>query len=114
LGWFLSNGARVTSISFYVVDNSETENMKLEFYRTEPAANISQYQIGYVTTANLPTSPDVQTVTLPGIPIIEKIDYVHYAYQLRYEPVIAGTSHLLVGARVEYSLPTGFLPLINK
>ena len=110
----LPNGAQVSRVSFYVVDNSAAANMTLQFYRSEPAANTSQYEIGFVTTAGLPTSTAVQTVTIYGAPILAMIDTLHYAYSLRYQPSIAGSLHMLVGARVEYTAPSAYLPLVMK
>ncbi|MFZ2098860.1 MAG: hypothetical protein WAV05_19670 [Anaerolineales bacterium] len=110
----LPNGAQVTQVSFYVVDNSSTYNMTLQFYRTQPPATTSQTEIGYVTTAGLPVSPNIQTVTIYGDPILTTIDYQNYAYHLRYEPVITGNSHMLIGAQVQYTFPVGFLPAIHR
>lgn len=110
----LPNASQVTRVSFYIVDNNPTYNMTLQFYRTQPSANTSQYEIGYITTAGLPTSSAVQTVTIYGAPTLTLIDNNLYAYSLRYTPVVAGNSHMLVGARVEYSVPTLWLSVLQK
>jgi len=110
----LPNGAQVTKVSFYIVDSSSTDNMTLQFYRTQPAVSTSQYEIGFVTTASLPTTAAVQTVSIIGAPVLTTIDNTQYAYCLRYAPVITGTAHMLVGARIDYSVPTYYLPLVMK
>jgi hypothetical protein len=108
----LPNGAQVTRITVYVVDNSSTDNMSIQFYRTQLSTS-DQIELDSVSTAALPTSTAVQTVSMSGTPIAI-IDNSQYAYCLRYGPVITGNAHMLVGARVDFNVPTGFLPLILK
>jgi len=111
----LPNGVQVTRVLFYIVDNSSTDNMILQFYRAQPAANTSQYEIGYVSTVGLPTSTAVQTVAINGAPTLTTIDNQNYAYSLRYGPSIEGNLHMLVGAQIQYSYPTFVgLPIINR
>ena len=108
----LPNGAQVNSISFYVIDNSAS-NMTLQLYRVEPAASMGQSQIASVSTSGLAISTTVRTVTITGTPIVT-IDNLRYVYMLRYQPVISGTNHMLVGAQIEFSLPTNYLPVITR
>jgi hypothetical protein len=109
----LPNGVQVTRITFYVVDNNSTENLTFEFYQVNPGTN-SQDIIGTaISTSALPTSPNPQSVAMTGSPIAT-IDS-QYGYTLRYDPVITGSGHLLLGARVEYSYPAAdYLPYISK
>jgi hypothetical protein len=108
----LPQGAQLKRITFYVVDNSATRDLLLLLYQVEPSA-LAQTEIASVTTNGLPTSPAVQSVVISGTPLAT-IDNARYAYALRYRPIIVGSAHLLVGATVEYSLPSGFLPFVNK
>jgi hypothetical protein len=109
----LPNGAQVTRITVYLVDNDATHNMSIQFYRVT-LSNATQYEISSVSTVNLPTSPNVQTVTMVGAPITI-IDTTQYTYCIRYAPVIIGNLHQMVGVRVEYQNPAAaFLPLIGK
>jgi len=110
----LPNAAQVTRVTFYIVDDSSTKNMTLQFYRSEPAANTSNYEIGFVTTAGLPTSTAVQAVTIYGAPILTVINNLQYAYCLRYAPAVSGITHILVGAMIEYTVAAAFLPLVMK
>jgi hypothetical protein len=108
----LPYGAQVTRITLYVVDNSDSSNMSFQFYRVN-LSNSTQIEVDSVSTVGLPSSSGVQTVSMFGSPIAI-IDNSLYAYCLRYAPVITGNLHQLVGARVEYTVPSGFLPLILK
>lgn len=109
----LPNGSQVTRITFYVVDNS-TNNMSLQFYRIN-LTNATQIELGSTSTSGLPTSPNVQAVSITGTPIAT-IDNTLYAYTLRYAPLITGSEHQLVGAKIEFIPPVGFtyLPCVSK
>lgn len=108
----LPNGAQVNRIRFYVIDNSASD-MTLALYQVEPAVSTGQSEIAWVSTSGLASSTAVRTVTITGTPIVT-IDNLRYAYALRYAPVIAGMAHMLVGAQIEFSLPTNYLPVITR
>jgi hypothetical protein len=109
----LPNGATVTRITVYLVDNSADYNMSIQFYRVK-LSNATQIELDSVSTVGLPTSSAVQSVIMDGTPIAT-IDYSNYAYAIRYAPVITGNLHQIVGVRFEYQNPvTAFLPLVGK
>jgi len=109
----LPNGVQVTSIMVYFVDNNSTYNMSFQLYRINPAT-AAQVELDSISTSGMPTSPDVQYVTVTGTPITV-INNVDYAYTIRYAPVIVGSSHAISGVRVGYQYPAvGYLPLVNK
>jgi hypothetical protein len=96
----LPDGAFVTGITFYVVDNDAGNDMTLQLYATSPES-YNQTGIAGVTTAALPVSASVQAVTMTGSPIVTINNSIH-SYLLRYGPVITGSNHLLVGVRITY------------
>jgi hypothetical protein len=109
----LPNGAQVNRISMYAIDNNATNNMTMGVVRNDPSQGTTQSYLTSFSTNNLITASTVQTVTVSGLPIFT-VDNSRFDYCLRYEPVIAGTNHTLVGAKVEFTLPTAYLPMINK
>jgi len=96
----LPDGASVTAIKFFVIDNDSGNNMSLQLY-VMTLENGVQSELASITTAALPTSTGVQSVQITGSPIVT-IDYATRAYALRYAPVITGTNHRLVGVRITY------------
>ena len=109
----LPNGVEVTYITVYVVDNTADYNLNIQFYRVR-LSNATQVELDSVSTASLPVSTAVQSVTMFGNPIAI-IDTFNYAYAIRYAPVITGSAHQMVGVRIGYQAPTvGFLPLVGK
>ncbi len=109
----LPNGAQITQIRFYVIDNSVSEIMTLQLYQTEPGVTYTQSELASVTTSGLLTTSTVQTIVINGAPIIT-IDNSRYTYFLSYPPALEGAAHMFVGARIEYQVPTGFLPAIMR
>jgi hypothetical protein len=108
----LPNAAQVTRITIYLVDNDDTHNMSMQFYRVK-LSNATQIELDSVSTVSLPSSSAVQTVTMTGAPITIT-DSTQYAYCIRYAPVIIGNLHQMVGVRVEYTAPSGYLTFIRK
>ena len=109
----LPTGALIYQINFYVIDNSDTDYMDLAIFRIQPSAGITQTKISGVTTSGLSSSPNVRTISITGNPIAT-IDRSTYAYFLRYGPVITGDKHILVGAQIQFSVPTTYLPLVAR
>jgi hypothetical protein len=107
----LPNGAQMTAITLYAIDNDVTYDIVLQLYRIAPSAGGSQAELDSLATIGANASS--QTVTSTGSPITT-IDNSLYAYSLRYAPVITGQDHLLVGVRVEYTVPTAFLPFVSR
>jgi hypothetical protein len=104
----LPNGSQVLSITTYVVDNSAS-NMSIQLYRVT-LATAAQGELASVTTAALTNSTAVQSVTMSGAPIAV-IDTTNYAYSIRYAPVITGSAHEMVGVKIEFIPPPGYLYL---
>jgi hypothetical protein len=105
----LSNGAQITRIDVYVVDNSASYDMSVGLFYCEPSSEAGQYSVIELTSSGFPTSLLVQTISATGNPIIT-VDNTTRQYYLRYGPVITGSDHMLVGARVQYTLPVIYLP----
>jgi hypothetical protein len=109
----LPNGASVTNIKIFLVDNSADSNMYIQFYRIR-MSNSTQTELDWVSTVGLPPSTAVQTVAMTGAPI-SIIDNIQYAYSIRYQPVITGSEHQIVAAQIQYQLPVAaYMPLVGK
>lgn len=109
----LPNGAQVTQIEFYVIDNSVSDYITMEFYRAEPGAGNSGQWLGSVTSYGLLTTSAVQTLVISGAPITT-IDNSRYSYYLRYPPALEGAAHMVTGARIEFQTPANYLAVITK
>jgi hypothetical protein len=107
----LPNGAQITRIDLYAIDNSSTNNITVQLYYFAPSVGINQTQITSLSTTGLPNSSSVQTVSLTGSPIVT-IDNTANRYYFRYQPSIIGIDHVLVGMHVEYTLPVTYLPTV--
>lgn len=55
----------------------------------------------------------LQTIVIPVDPPVQ-VDNTTTSYRLRVAPGVASSAHLLRGARVGYTLPLTYLPLITK
>jgi hypothetical protein len=111
----LPNGSQVTSITVFLVDNTPSYNMSIQFYRVT-VSTAAQIELDSVSTVGLPTSSAVQSVTMTGSPIAI-INTFNYAYTIRYAPVITGNLHQMVGVRIYYIAPSIFgvaLPTVLK
>ena len=97
----LPDGASVTAISMFVIDNDPVNNMTLQIAVNNPSVSFGQSFPASISTTNTVTSPNIQTVQLLGAPILT-IDNSTNAYTFRYPPVITGSTHLLVGVRITY------------
>lgn len=111
----LPSGAMVTRVSLSVIDNDPTANLTVDISRFDPflGNTPSQVFIASISTTNAVTSANKQVITATGTPIFT-VDNSTYAYILRYQPVVSGNAHVVYGARVEYSMPTNFLPFANR
>jgi len=109
LDFDLPRGAEITEVVFFVRDNHDPNNMNLSLRSYNPATD----QV--VTLASAFTSgasPALQTIVVPVDPPVQ-VDYTTTAYRLRVAPTVGTSAHLLYGARVGYTLPTAYLPLIT-
>jgi hypothetical protein len=109
----LPNGAQVSGITAYVIDNDGTQNVRIEVTRNTPSLNASQTYLIALETSNTTTSTSVQAISVSGAPLLT-VDNNQYVYALRYQPSLTGSNHILVAVRVEYSVPISFLPSILK
>ena len=95
-------GAAITAIRFYVVDNDATA-FGLSLVSYDPQTDTRTF---LVSASSVGASTAVQTVNLvPATPIV--VDG-SLGLRLRVQPGIAGTAHVLRGARIEYLPPTVF------
>jgi hypothetical protein len=107
----LPNGAQIVQITAYFIDQNPTSNMTLELVRHNPSAGTAQVYLDTLTSTG--SSASVQTIVSTPSPVVT-IDNALNAYALRYQPAITGTSHILVGAKVEFSVPTAYLPFVMR
>jgi hypothetical protein len=108
----LPNGAQVTKVTMFAVDNDPVKNVTVQISRANPALDYLQTPLATLSTINGVPAGTVQAISYTGLPILT-VDNATYAYILRYQPSVAGSSHLLYGARVEYSLPTLFIAVVR-
>ncbi len=106
----LPNGARIVEVIFYVVDNTAS-NFIVAVTSYAPATK------GFTNllfdTPNLPANTSVQAITKAGNPITT-VDNRNFNYVLRIQPQVTGTNHQIVGARVGYTVPTAYLPILLR
>jgi len=104
----LPRGAEITEVVFFVVDNHAAD-MSLGLRSYNPATG----QTGFLATdSSSGASPSLQTIVIPIDPPVQ-VDHTTTAYRLRVQPGVGSSAHLLRGARVGYTLPTAYLPLIT-
>jgi hypothetical protein len=98
----LPQGAIVTKVTFYVVDNDAT-NIELAFTSYEPATGTGADYV-YSSTSGLPSSAAVQavetTLTVPAV-----VDRSTKGYYVMIAPTVSSTAQKIFGARVHYTLP---------
>ena len=106
----LPNGAIISEVTYYVVDNGDTNDMKLGLY----SVRLSPLQFdSYIDSSSigLPSSPNDQIKTFA---VNVTVDNNLRRYYLRVESTLATTAHKVAGARIAYSVPTTFLPAVNR
>lgn len=104
----LPNGAVVTRVTFYFVDNSATYNISMFL----SSYNVSKSYSNWITgsTAEYSSSTAVQNWAWSGSITINSTK----SYALRMLPHIATNAHQLYGAQVEYTYAGLALPLVTK
>jgi hypothetical protein len=96
----LPQGATITEVVFYAVDNDGTDlGLSLRSYDPETDAFLV-----LASTTSSGASPTLQTVVMPVDPPVV-IDNGTLSYRLRVAPGVASSAHLLRGARVGYLPP---------
>lgn len=105
----LPHGAAITEVVFYLVDN-HTTNFDLSLRSYVNDTNFLQVPASGLSVG---ASSAIQTIILPVSPPVV-INNTTNTYRLRAAPGTTGTAHLLYGARVGYSVPMNFLPMIDK
>jgi hypothetical protein len=101
----LPNGAQITRIDLYVIDNDATYDITVNLTYCTPSSGVTQNHISTFTSSGASTS--VQTISVTGSPIVT-IDNSTSRYYFRYQPAIAGQNHVIVGAYVQYTLPVSY------
>lgn len=105
----LPEGATITEVVFFVIDNDATNwGLSLRSYNPETNAFII---LESATTTG--ASSALQTIIIPVDPPIV-VDNTSTSYRLRAAPGVGTSAHLLRGARVGFTVPTGFIPLITR
>jgi hypothetical protein len=108
----LPTGAQVITVTFFLVDDDPVNDMNLAVI-SYTADSTSATSITNTTTAGMPVSTSVQSLSFASSPIFT-VDNASSGYALRYGPIITGTLHELVGARVYFTLPISFLPVVQR
>lgn len=109
LDFDLPAGATITEVVFFVIDNDAT-NMNLSLRSYEPETDTFT-TLKSATTSG--ASPTLQTIVIPVDPPVQ-VDNATTSYRLRVAPGVASSAHLLRGARIGYTVPSAFLPIIAK
>ncbi len=98
----LPDGASVTGITFFIIDNDAGTNISLSANRFSPATN-EPFPLSSISTSGASTS--IQSINLTGgLPFT--IYNNTYAYRLRVEFGSTGSSQMVYGARISYTLPS--------
>jgi hypothetical protein len=106
----LPRGAEITEVVFFVRDNHDPNNMNLSLRSYNPATD-QVFTLASAVTSG--ANPAIQTIVIPVDPPV-KVNPTITAYRLRVAPTIGSSAHLLYGARVGYTIPTAYLPLITR
>lgn len=105
----LPEGATITEVVFFVVDN-HASNWSLSLRSYNPETN-NFFTLESATSVG--ASSALQTIIIPVDPPVV-VDNTSMSYRLRAAPGVGTSAHLLSGARVGFTVPTGFLPLITR
>lgn len=104
----LPHGAAITEVVFYLVDN-HMENFSLSLRSYNDMGFLQIRASGTSSRA----SGAIQTIIIPVDPPVV-VDNTTSTYRLRVVPGVANSNHLLYGARVGYTVPLNFLPMIDR
>jgi len=110
LDFDLPFGATITEVVFFVIDNDSTSNIDLGLRSYDPQADTFSSLESAASSGN---SPQLQVIVIPVDPPVQ-VDNTTTSYRLRVAPGVASSAHLLRGARIGYTIPMSFLPLITR
>lgn len=103
----LPQGATITEVVFFVIDNDVTNfDLSLRSYNPETDAFVVHESV-----SSSGASLALQVITIPVDPPVVT-DPVTTSYRLRAAPGVGNSGHLLRGARVGYKVPVTFIPSI--
>ena len=109
LDFDLPSGATITEIVFFVIDNDAAAmSLSLRSYNPETDAFII-----LESASSSGASSALQTIAISVDPQIH-VDNTTTSYRLRVAPGVASSAHLLRGARIGYTVPLAFLPIITR
>jgi hypothetical protein len=102
----LPQGARVTRLDYRYIDNEGAVNNSLKLIAFNSMGDNSSASETLATAVTVGSSAGQRTASAtPTEPVT--IDNTKWAYVLSWEPFFAGPTIQLVGARVNYVVPTG-------
>lgn len=105
----LPHGAKITEVVFFVIDNDATNmGLSLRSYNPETDALVS-----LESASSSGASSVLQAIVIPVNPQIQ-VSNTTTSYRLRVAPGVATSAHLLRGARVGYTVPLAYLPMITR
>jgi hypothetical protein len=109
LDFDLPSGATITEVVFFVIDN-DTTNMDLSLRSYKPETD------AFITLESASSSGASQTLQIIVVPVDPpiQVDNTTTSYRLRVAPGVGSSAHLLRGARIGYTVPVLFLPLIAR
>ena len=109
LDFDLPQGATITEVVFFVIDNDAT-NMSLGLRSYNPETNAFTT---LESAASSGASATLQTIVVTVDPPVV-VDNTTTSYRLRVAPGVATSAHLLRGARIGYTVPLTFMPLVTR
>ncbi len=109
LDFDLPQGATITEVVFFVIDNNAANfGLSLRSYNPETDVfNILE------SASSSGASSALQTIVLPVNPQVQ-VNNATTSYRLRAAPGVGSNAHVLRGARVGYTIPLVFLPLVTR
>jgi len=105
----LPHGATITEVVFFVIDNDAT-NMGLSLRSYDPETDAF---VVIESSSSSGASSALQAIVIPVDPQIQ-VNNTTTSYRLRVAPSVATSTHLLRGARVGYTVPLAYLPMITR
>lgn len=111
----LPNGAQVTGLTLYAIDNNADFDIVVSAVRANPA-NYPPTKETLTAITTTGSSASMQSVTVTGAPLFT-VDNTTYAYFLRYQPTDKPTgtpAFTLCGMRITYSLSTVYFPAVKN
>lgn len=107
----LPSGATITNVTFYFVDNVVGAGLDFSLQQYDPQSDADPLPVISGSTSSRPDLPGIQSFSLNTN---LTVDNSRYAYSLSAVFGVSGSTLRLTGARVTYTLPTTYLPLIAR